>query len=230
MFDGIANRYDLINRVMSLGLDQSWRRRLIRALDLSPGDSILDLATGTADVAIMAAKTAKGLNRVVGVDPSSEMLKIGREKVSSLGLSGIVDLQLGDATTLQNLPNASYDKVSMAFGIRNIRDRPAALREIRRVIRGPPDSDRSRLGILEFATPDEGLMGRLAGFFIKYVVPNVGAMISGKWSEYKHLEQSIAEFPRPNGFASMVEKAGFRVERVEKLMFGSVVLYVATPV
>src|SRR5688572_25248039 len=142
MFDGIARRYDLLNRVISLGIDQNWRRQTVAALNLRPGARVLDLATGTADLAIMAARKEPGA-RVVGLDPSQGMLEVGREKVARAGLTERVELVAGDAQSLP-FPDGSFDGICMAFGIRNVTDRDRALREMARVTRPA-----GRIAILE---------------------------------------------------------------------------------
>ncbi|KAH8047276.1 2-octaprenyl-6-methoxy-1,4-benzoquinone methylase [Aureococcus anophagefferens] len=125
MFNRIARRYDLANKFMSLGMDQGWRRGLVAALELAPSDRVLDLATGTADVAILEGAAGPA---VLGVDPSANMLAIGRTKVAAAGLDGTVELALGDATDLEHLADGGFDKISISFGIRNIPDVDGARR------------------------------------------------------------------------------------------------------
>lgn len=220
MFDGIAPRYDLLNRVLSLGLDQGWRRRAVDALALAPGATVLDLATGTGDLAIAIAK--EGAAKVIGVDPSQGMLAVGHRKVQALGLEGRVDLRVGDAQRLE-LEDASVDAVSMAFGIRNVPDRSQALREMARVTRPG-----GRIAILELNEPRRGIMSKLARFHIHTLVPVVGGAISGA-QEYRYLQDSIARFPPPDEFAATMRAAGLRVLKVEPLTLGVVCLFVATP-
>eukprot|EP00468_Gymnochlora_sp_CCMP2014_P013632 CAMPEP_0167748968 /NCGR_PEP_ID=MMETSP0110_2-20121227/5135_1 /TAXON_ID=629695 /ORGANISM="Gymnochlora sp., Strain CCMP2014" /LENGTH=266 /DNA_ID=CAMNT_0007634047 /DNA_START=2252 /DNA_END=3052 /DNA_ORIENTATION=- len=226
MFDKIASRYDLINRVMSLGMDQWWRSWLVSSLDIEENDQVLDLATGTADVAIMIAQKHPGVSLVSGVDPSENMINIGRRKIQDLGLDTSVVLTVGDATDLRWM-TSSYDKISMAFGIRNIPDRMAALKEIRRVIK--PEMS-SRLAILEFGEPEGGIIQAAARVFIHNVVPVIGALLSGKWSEYMHLERSIKEFPKTEDFADMLAQAGFYIVKIEKFAFSAVTLFICSPV
>lgn len=221
MFDRIAERYDMLNRVLSLGVDKSWRRRTVRALALGPDYRVLDLATGTADLALLVARThAHGA--IVGLDPSPGMLAIGRGKVAALKLEGRIELMEGDA---QQLPfgDDSFDGVCIAFGIRNVPDRAKALREMARVTRAG-----GRVAILELREPSGGLMGPLARFHIRTVVPRVGALLSGA-REYRYLQQSIAAFPPPRQFADLMDECGLRVLAVETLTFGVCTLYVAEP-
>src|SRR6185369_7093571 len=172
MFDAIAPRYDFVNRVISLGIDQSWRRKTVLSLDLRPSDRILDLATGTADLAIEVAQSESSVT-VVGLDPSSRMLEIGERKVKAAGLAERVSLISGDAQALP-FERDSFDGVCMAFGIRNVPDRPRALREMARVTRPG-----GRVAILELSEPRQGALAALARFHIHEVVPRIGGALSG---------------------------------------------------
>lgn len=221
MFDAIAERYDLVNRVISLGMDQSWRRRAVRALELAPDATVLDLATGTADLAILITQMVADAH-VIGVDPSEGMLSVGRKKVQDAGLTSRIELRAGDAQAL-DLPDRSVDAITMAFGIRNVPDRPRALREMARVTK-----DGGRIAILELSEPREGPMGALARFYVRGVVPRVGGTLSGK-REYRYLQESIAAFPPPDQFAETMRASGLRVLEVTPLMFGASILFVATP-
>lgn len=220
MFDRIARRYDLVNRVLSLGVDQSWRRRTVAAMNLAPGKQALDLATGTADLAIRIAQQT-GAN-VVGSDPSQGMLAFGWPKVRKMGLVGQVALEEGDAQSLPYEDN-SFDAVSIAFGIRNVPDRAKALREMARVTRRG-----GRVCILELSEPRSGILGPLARFHIRTLVPRIGALLSGS-REYRYLQESIAAFPSPEDFAQLMEQSGLRIVSLEKLTFGVCCLYVAEP-
>lgn len=217
MFDRIADRYDLVNRVISLGLDRSWRTRAVRALQLRAGARVLDVATGTADLAIAIA-AAHPDAEVVGLDPSSGMLEIGKRKVAAAGLAERVSLVTGDGQALP-FEAASFDGATIAFGIRNVPDRPLALREMRRVLR-----EGARLAVLELAEP-EGILGPLARWHVHHVVPTIGAMISGA-PEYDYLQRSIAKFPPPDAFAAIMRESGFARVDWEPMTFGAATLYV----
>ena len=210
---------------MSLGMDMGWRHRLVDALQIGPDDRVLDLGTGTADVALLEA--ARGAAAVLGVDPSANMLAVGREKVAAGGLGGVVTLEEGDAQALARLANASFDKVSISFAIRNVPDRAAALREMRRVVKARPES---RVVVMEFCEPEEGPLAPLARAFIRHAVPRIGALLSGKREEYLHLQRSIAAFPPPAEFAELMRASGLDVLDVALLNFGSVALYTSRPV
>ncbi len=218
MFDQIADRYDLLNRIISLGVDQGWRRKTVKALALEAGHHVLDLATGTADLAIQIAESADV--SVVGVDPSVNMLAVGESKVQRAGLDSRVSLLEGDAQALAFEDN-SFDACTIAFGIRNVPDRLLALREMNRVVRTG-----GRIAVLELSEPRNGFLGPLARFHIHKVVPWVGATISGK-REYAYLQESIAAFPSPETFADMMREAGQAVVEVDSLTFGVCCLYVS---
>jgi demethylmenaquinone methyltransferase/2-methoxy-6-polyprenyl-1,4-benzoquinol methylase len=220
-FDRIAGRYDLLNRVISLGVDQRWRRRAVRALSLPDGGRALDLATGTADLAIRIARSHPGAT-VVGVDPSVGMLDVGRQKVESRGLTERVSLEVGDARSLP-FDDDAFDGTTIAFGIRNVPDRAAALREMARVTRPG-----GRVVVLELSEPRGGILGPLARFHIHEVVPRLGALLSGA-REYHYLQRSIAAFPPPEEFAALCEESGLTVREVVPLTFGVACLYVAEP-
>ncbi|HTQ05838.1 MAG TPA: bifunctional demethylmenaquinone methyltransferase/2-methoxy-6-polyprenyl-1,4-benzoquinol methylase UbiE [Polyangiaceae bacterium] len=218
MFDGIAARYDFVNRVISLGIDQSWRRRTVRSLALAEGARVLDLATGTGDLALLIARATPN-SRVVGLDPSGKMLDIAREKVAAAGLDERVELVTGDAEELP-FADATFDGVSIAFGIRNVPDRARALAEMARVTKPG-----GRVAVLELSEPHGGILGPLARFHVHTLVPWVGALLSGA-QEYRYLQKSIAAFPPAAEFAAMMERAGLRMLVTEPLTFGVCHLYV----
>jgi len=217
MFDAIAARYDFVNRVLSLGIDQSWRRATVAALELGPGARLLDIATGTADLAIQAARSLPDLH-VVGLDPSPKMLEVGRQKLAAAGLEPRVELCAGDAEQLP-FGDAEFDGVCIGFGIRNVPDRARALREMRRVTRAG-----GRIAILELSEP-RGVLAPIARLHVHTLVPWVGALLSGA-REYRYLERSIAAFPSPEAFADMMREADLDVLEVRSLTFGACHLFV----
>lgn len=220
MFDAIAERYDLLNRVISLGVDQRWRRRTVRSLEVSGPARVLDLATGTADLALMIAAMCPEAH-VVGLDPSEKMLAVGHEKVAAKGLAARVELVAGDAQALP-FEDASFDAITMAFGIRNVPDRGRALAEMARVLRPG-----GRVGILELGEPRQGPLAALARFHVHTVVPRLGAWLS-RAPEYRYLERSIAAFPPPEEFGALMERSGLAVVAIERFSFGACQLYVGT--
>jgi demethylmenaquinone methyltransferase/2-methoxy-6-polyprenyl-1,4-benzoquinol methylase len=220
MFDAIAARYDLLNRVLSLGLDRGWRRALVQAMDIQPDDEVLDLATGTGDVALDIAAGHPAVH-IVGVDPSAGMLAVGRDKVARAGLGARVELLEGDAQALP-FDDDRFAASCIAFGIRNVPDRARGLAEMARVTRPG-----GRVVVLELGEPRSGLLARGVRFHIRQVVPRVGALLSGA-DEYRYLQRSVVAFPPPDAFAALMGEAGMRVEPPRALGFGAAWLYVGT--
>jgi demethylmenaquinone methyltransferase / 2-methoxy-6-polyprenyl-1,4-benzoquinol methylase len=219
MFDRIARRYDLLNRVLSLGLDQRWRRLTVDALELQPGQRVLDLATGTGDVALAMLRRCPDLS-VYGLDPSTAMLERAREKQERAGIAAEhLELGVGEAEQLP-FPDGSFDAVAIAFGLRNVPDRERGLREMARVTRPG-----GRIAILELGEPRGPVLGRLARLHIHVVVPWLGALLSGA-REYRYLERSIAAFPPPEQVIAMMERSGIDQPSARPLTFGACTLYV----
>lgn len=221
MFDAIAERYDLLNRLLSFGIDQRWRKKTVAALGAAAHGKVLDLATGTADLAILLARQSPTA-QVTGVDPSTRMLDVGQTKVQKLGLAQRIRLEEGDAQHLP-FPDASFDAATIAFGIRNVPDRKAGLRELGRVTRPG-----GRIAILELSEPRKGWLGPAARFHVHTVVPWLGSLLSGA-KQYRYLQRSIAQFPPAEEFAGVMSEAGLRVLSVTPLTFGVAHLYVASP-
>jgi demethylmenaquinone methyltransferase/2-methoxy-6-polyprenyl-1,4-benzoquinol methylase len=221
MFDRIAARYDFMNRVLSLGLDKGWRKRTVKALHLGDRPRVLDVATGTGDLAIDIARS-RPLATVIGLDPSQRMLAIAERKVEKRRLRDRVSFVVGDA---QSLPyrDCEMDAATIAFGIRNVPDRLAGLRELARVVRPG-----GRVAVLELGMPRGGLLSRAAAVHTRYVVPRLGALLSGA-REYAYLQSSIAAFPSNDEFASLMQQAGLHVVEVVPLAFGACTLFVGTP-
>lgn len=221
MFDRIAARYDLLNRLLSFGIDRRWRKRTVRALALGHTPQVLDLATGTADVALEVARQHPDAH-IEGLDPSSQMLERGRAKIRRAGREDSIRLREGEAEALP-FEADRFDAVTIAFGIRNVADRAAGLREMARVTRPG-----GRIAILELSEPEGRVMGALARFHIHTLVPRLGALLSGAGA-YDYLQESIGAFPAPDVFAGQIRDAGLDVLRVEPLTFGVSCLFVATP-
>jgi demethylmenaquinone methyltransferase/2-methoxy-6-polyprenyl-1,4-benzoquinol methylase len=232
MFDAIAGRYDLLNHLLSLGIDRRWRARAIDSLALRPGEMVLDLCTGTADLAIeavsrdeagrhAAGETDARRLRVVGVDFAGRMLMRARKKLSARGEQRIA-LVRGDAMRIP-LPDASVDAVTIGFGIRNVLQPEIAAGEILRVLRPG-----GRLAILEFGTPS--LPGLRAAYllYFRHVLPRVGRLVSRHNEAYAYLPASVAAFPSPNDFLALLSNAGFSDARVVQLTFGIVYLFTGT--
>ena len=201
MFDAIAGRYDLLNRVLSAGVDQRWRLQATRAALAANPKDVLDVATGTADFALQLKRQAPGAT-VVGVDFSIGMLEIGREKARRQGLD--VRLDEGDALALP-YPDKSFDAVTCAFGFRNFANFEAGLREFHRVLRPG-----GRVVILEFPPPPSTTVGRAYRIYFQHVLPFIGGVISGQPAAYRYLPESVLAFPEPEVLAALMNAAGFR--------------------
>ncbi len=223
MFDAIARRYDTLNHVLSAGLDKRWRARAIRELAFTGRERVLDVCTGTADLAIAAVTAPVGrAAHVVGVDFSGEMLRYGRDKVRAANLGARIGLARGDAMNLP-LPDATFDAAMVAFGIRNVSEPRRSLTEFHRVLKPG-----GRLAILEFGFPRIPGVRTLYTWYFKYVLPRVGRAVSKHSDAYEYLPASVAEFPSDEGFAKVVRAAGFTSVRYISLSFGIVYLYLAT--
>ena len=221
MFDAIASRYDVLNHLLSAGIDKRWRRRAIASLELSGSERVLDLCTGTGDVAIAALRARPPAARVVGVDFAGAMLEIGRGKLRRDGLSDRIALVRGDATRVP-LADASVDAVTVAFGIRNVEQTAAACGEMCRVLKPG-----GRLAILEFAVPTMPGVSTLYLWYLNRVLPLIGRVISRHHAAYGYLPASIGAFSSPDDFVKMLRQAGFRDIAPVRLTFGSVILYTA---
>ncbi len=224
MFDGIATRYDFLNHLLSAGIDRRWRARAIRTLELTGRETVLDLCTGTADLAIAAAEGnvgAVGARRVVGVDFAGGMLRVGLEKLRRQRKNGRVSLVRGDATQIP-AADASVDAVTMGFGIRNVEDTGAACREIARVLIA-----NGRLAVLEFAMPTAPVVRPLYLWYFRRVLPIVGRLISRDRSAYGYLPASVGSFATPDEFVKILRQSGFERISAVPLTFGIVFLYTA---
>lgn len=216
MFASIAPRYDLLNRVLSLGVDRAWRREAAReALALSPR-RILDVATGTGDFALELKARAEHAE-VVGSDFVPQMLDIARAKARGRGLE--LRLEEGDALNLP-YPDGSFDAVTCAFGFRNFADYARGLSEMWRVL-----APGGRLVILEFPPPRPGLFGALFRFYFRQILPRVGAWVSGNAGAYTYLPESVLAFPDPGRLAGLMHATGFRT-RYRLLTFGIAAIHV----
>jgi demethylmenaquinone methyltransferase/2-methoxy-6-polyprenyl-1,4-benzoquinol methylase len=220
MFDAIAPRYDLLNHVLSAGLDVRWRARAIRELQLRPGARVLDLCTGTGDLAVAAVREQPSAS-VVGVDFAGEMLRLANRKIASLGLGRSIRVVRGDGMRIP-LAGESCDAASIGFGIRNVVEPRAALAELARVLRPG-----ARLAILEFGQPRVPGIKTLYAWYFRYLLPLVGRTVSKHDSAYSYLPASVGTFPPAAEFTRLIAATGFSQVRAVPLSFGIVYLYVA---
>jgi demethylmenaquinone methyltransferase/2-methoxy-6-polyprenyl-1,4-benzoquinol methylase len=220
MFDAIAARYDFLNHFLSVGLDTRWRARAVRELALGDHACVVDLCTGTADLAIAAATRTRGA-RVIGVDFAGEMLRLGLAKLRARSLDGSITLVRGDATAIP-VRNAWADAATIGFGIRNVAQPERALDELARVLKPG-----ARLAILEFGEPVVPGVRALYHWYFRAVLPRLGRLVSRHQSAYSYLPASVGSFPRPAAFAGTIAQHGFRQVRAVPLSLGIVYLYTA---
>jgi demethylmenaquinone methyltransferase/2-methoxy-6-polyprenyl-1,4-benzoquinol methylase len=221
MFDAIAGRYDLLNHLLSAGIDRRWRARAIRSLQLTGRERVLDLCTGTGDLAIAAARAQPAAARVVGVDFAGAMLRVAGGKLRTARLADRVAMVQGDATRIP-LGDASVDAVTIAFGIRNVERMDAACAEMHRVLKPG-----GRLAILEFAVPTMPVVSTLYVWYLNRILPLVGRAVSRHNAAYGYLPASIGAFASPDAFVKILRQAGFTAIFPTRLTFGSVILYTA---
>ena len=221
MFDAIAGRYDLLNHVLSAGIDRRWRIRAVRSLRLTGRERILDLCTGTGDLAIAAVRAQPSAARVVGVDFSGAMLRVGEQKMRRARLDARIAMVQGDATRIP-LGDQSVDAVTIGFGIRNVENMDTACAELYRVMK-----PRGRLAILSFAVPTAPVFGAVYGWYVNRVLPRIGRALSRNNSAYAYLPASISAFATPDEFVKILRRAGFGEIEPIQLMLGSVILYTA---
>ncbi len=221
MFDRISPKYDRLNHLLSFNIDKVWRRMTARAVAKKHPTSILDLATGTADLAIALAKRNPQAH-IMGMDISEKMLDIGKEKVRKQGLESQIDLRPGDAASLPFDDN-SFDAVTVAFGVRNFENRDKGLAEIQRVLK--PDG---QAFILEFSMPERFPMKQLYRFYFKHILPKIGKHISKDPGAYTYLPQSVEAFPKPDEFLRILDNNGLKSGSARRFSFGIATLYIAS--
>lgn len=218
MFNGIASKYDLLNHLLSFGIDKSWRRRLVRQLGRQKPDKVLDVATGTADLAIQLAYRLPSVS-IIGIDISEKMLRIGRSKVEKRGISSV---RLVQANSME-IPfgDGEFDAVMVAFGVRNFEDLPKGLSEIYRVLKTG-----GCLYVLEFSIPDKFPVANVFRFYFRRILPWFGRIVSGSYDAYTYLPESVATFPEKENFLGIMAHAGFRDCSYQRVTFGIASIYV----
>ncbi len=220
MFDNIAPSYDKLNHRLSWDIDRGWRKRVIRQLEPYQPQTLLDIATGTGDFAIMAAQMLKP-RHVVGADISEGMMDVGRRKVAELGLQDVISFEKEDCLSL-SYPDNSFDAVTAAFGIRNFADLDSGLREMWRVLRPG-----GRLSIVELTTPVSFPMKQLFKVYSHTVLPIYGRLVSKDKSAYTYLTRTIEAFPQGERMVQILRDAGFREASFHRLTFGICTVYFA---
>jgi demethylmenaquinone methyltransferase/2-methoxy-6-polyprenyl-1,4-benzoquinol methylase len=219
MFNDIARRYDFLNHFLSLGIDKNWRKKAIAEVAKARPEKILDVATGTGDLAIAAAKV--GSHEICGVDIAEQMLEIGRKKIAAQGLSQLIKLQKGDSEALP-FGTATYDVVMCAYGVRNFENLETGLEEMCRVLKTG-----GKLVILEFSQPKKFPVKQLYQFYFKYILPVLGKIVSKHSKAYTYLPESVKAFPQGNEFCRKLAECGFKDAKARPLTFGISTLYTA---
>ncbi|MGM0406452.1 MAG: bifunctional demethylmenaquinone methyltransferase/2-methoxy-6-polyprenyl-1,4-benzoquinol methylase UbiE [Bacteroidota bacterium] len=220
MFNNIARRYDFLNHFLSLGIDKLWRKKAINCLrDIEVNSKILDIASGTGDLAIQALKLKP--EKIIGIDISSEMLKIGHEKIKQKKLDKIITLQKGDAENLE-FADQYFDGITVAFGVRNFENLQKGLTEMYRVLKPG-----GQVVILEFSKPGSFPVKQFYQFYFHFILPVIGKLVSKDQSAYTYLPESVHLFPEKLQFISELEKAGFENCTFKELTFGIATIYEA---
>ena len=219
MFDLIAPRYDFLNRLLSMGIDRRWRKFAVKQIKFEENGKILDVATGTADVALQIAAATPSSVAITGIDFSEQMIELGRVKVKNSPFSARITLQVAPCESIPFDDN-TFDSATIAFGIRNVVDRLAGLQEMHRVLKPG-----GRVVILEFSNPESKLFRTLYNFYFLRILPAIGGLFS-KFSAYQYLPDSVLEFPPQEEFKKIMAQAGFGNIVHHDLTLGIATVYV----
>ena len=217
MFNNISHRYDLLNRVLSLGIDIGWRKKAIKILKAHNPQNVLDVATGTGDFAIAAIES--GAKKITGIDISEQMLAVGKEKISKLRLNDKIELFSGDSENLSFQDNL-FDAVIVSFGVRNFENLEKGMTEIHRVLRPG-----GLLIVLEFSKPSGFFFKHIYNFYFRFILPFVGRLISKDTAAYKYLPDSVNAFPYGKAFTEILDKIEFKNTQCKELTFGVSSIY-----
>ena len=218
MFNDVFKKYDLLNKLLSFGVDSYWRNRLIKSMDVNNDSIILDVATGTGDVVFEILKNNN--IKIIGLDYAEKMIDVAKEKAHSKNLSDVTEFIHGDA---ENLPfnNSQFNSISISFGFRNIGNYQRALSEFNRVLK-----DKGKLSILEFSEPKSKLFNIMYQLYFRYILPKVGVLIS-KSDGYKYLPESVEHFPSRKEVKDMISDSGFSNINIDNLTFGICSIFTA---
>ncbi|CAN5425595.1 bifunctional demethylmenaquinone methyltransferase/2-methoxy-6-polyprenyl-1,4-benzoquinol methylase UbiE [soil metagenome] len=219
MFNNIAGKYDFMNQLLSLGIHKGWRRKAVNFLKENKPKTILDIATGTGDFAIEAMNLNP--DKIVGVDISEGMLKVGVEKINKLGLQNKIELKLGDSESLPFADN-SFDAITVGFGVRNFETLEKGINDIYRVL-----NTNGMISILEFSKPKKFPIKQLYHFYFRYITPALGKLFSKDSSAYTYLPESVNAFPDGEDFLEVLKKAGFKETKAIPVTFGIASIYTA---
>jgi len=219
MFDRVANRYDVMNRLLSAGIDIKWRKKAILQLKNDKPKQILDVATGTCDMAIISYKLLRP-EKITGIDISGEMLKVGRKKIEKEGLTSVIELQTGDSETI-NFADNSFDAVTVAFGVRNFENLESGLKEMLRVLKPG-----GKLIVLEFSRPRTKIFRSLYNLYMSIVAPEVARWIARNKKAYQYLNQSANLFPERQNFVEILNRTGYSNTSFKPLSAGICCIYI----
>ena len=218
MFNKIAKRYDFLNRLLSGGIDINWRKKAIAQLKELKPKTVLDVATGTADVALMTYKALKPA-KIIGIDISDGMLELGRKKIEKQGLQQVIELFNGDSEKI-NYPDNSFDAVTVAFGVRNFQNLEQGLQEMLRVLKPG-----GKLVVLEFSKPKQTAFKGLYNFYMKTVAPKAGSMFAHNKDAYQYLNDSVQAFPEREQFTEVMKQTGYTNIYFKTLTMGICCIY-----
>jgi len=220
LFNNIAGRYDFLNHFLSLGIDKGWRKKAIAEVAMIKPNTILDVATGTGDMAIAAAQKMQP-KRIVGVDISEGMMEVGRKKIADLNLQQLITLKTGDSEAMP-FANGEFDAIMCAYGARNFEHLEAGLTEMCRVLRPG-----GKLVILEFSHPTAPIVKQLYQFYFRNILPLLGRLVSKHSRAYTYLPESVMAFPEGKKFCEILEQCGFKSAKARPLTLGVTTLYTA---
>ena len=218
MFNHIAFKYDFLNRFLSAGIDISWRKKAIKELKSLNAKTILDVATGTADVAILTHRLIHP-EKITGIDISDGMLEVGREKIAAAGLDQTIQLQNADSASLP-FPDQSFDAITVAFGVRNFQHLEKGIAEMLRVLKPG-----GKLVVLEFSKPTNPIFRKMYNLYMNVITPAIGKLFSKNKEAYQYLNDSVQAFPEGNSFLNILNGAGFTQTYLKKLSFGICTIY-----